>query len=196
MTRARSPVRSAAVPAALAGALLLTLAAPAARAVEAELSPFLGTYVGTAQVYDDSGAVEGERDMTIQIEEGPKNGFQITWINVSLVDGRRDVPGVERRVASATFVPGERDGVYIEEMRGSLFERRHLADPLEGEPIRWARVDGDRLGVFSFGILEDGRYGLQSYERILTDVGLDIEFRAVLDGTVVRTVTGHTVRVD
>lgn len=178
-------------------ALALTLlAAPAAWALKAELGPFLGTYVGTAQVYGEDGEVEGERDMTIQIEEGPKDGFMITWVNVSLVNGRRDVPGVERRVATATFVPSDRDGVYIEEMRGSLFERRHLADPLEGEPMRWARVDGDRLGVFSFGILEDGRYGLQSYERILTEVGLDIEFRAVLDGQVVRTITGHTVRVD
>jgi hypothetical protein len=170
-------------------------AGPAA-AVEPAVEPFLGTYVGTAQVYDRNGNLEETRDMDILIEEGPKGGFTITWINVSRVDGRRDVPGVERRVATATFVPGDRDGMYVEEMRGSLFERRQTADAMAGEPLRWARVDGDRLGIFSFGILDDGGYGLQSYERILTDVGIDIEFRAVRDNTVVRTIVGHTVRVD
>lgn len=177
-------------------ALAAALTATPATAIEPEVEPFLGTYVGSARVFNENGAVEETRDMDIMIEEGPKGGFTITWINVSLVDGRRDVPGVERRVATATFVPGDRDGVFIEEMRGSLFERRQTADPMDGEPLRWARIDGDRLGVFSFGILEDGRYGMQSYERILTDVGIDIEFRAVLDDRVVRTIVGHTIRVD
>ena len=73
--------------------LLALAAAPAAWALKAELGPFIGTYVGTAQVFGEDGEVEGERDMTIQIEEGPKDGFVITWVNVSLVDGRRGRAG-------------------------------------------------------------------------------------------------------
>ncbi|MEQ8968417.1 MAG: hypothetical protein RID91_21540 [Azospirillaceae bacterium] len=171
--------------------------APAAPAQDGgPVSPFVGTYVGTAEVYDAEGALEERRDMDIVITDEPRGGFTVRWINVTLVDGRRDVPGVERRVDEVRFVEGEAPGVYVQETRGSLFERRRAIEPIEGDPMVWARIDGDSLGVFNFVIAGDGRYALQSYERILTDVGIDIVFRAIVEGEVVRRIEGHTVRVD
>lgn len=160
------------------------------------IEPFVGTYVGTAQVLGPDGQVTEMRDMDITIDEERGGGFKIVWINVSLIDGRRDVPGVRRRVDEVTMEPGDLDGVYLEKARRSLFERRRETNVVEGDPMRWARIDNGRLGVFSLVVLDDGSYELQSYERILTETGLDIEFRRVDDGVVTRSIIGRTVRVE
>ena len=86
--------------------------------------------------------------------------------------------------------------IYVEDTRGSMFQTRAPIDAMAGDPIRWARIDGNRLGVFSMVVMPDGRYELQAYERLLTDVGLDIDFRRILDGQVVRLIEGRTVRVN
>lgn len=180
-----------------AAGLILAAALLGAPAVAADpVDPFIGTYVGRAQVMDAEGRVVEERDMDITIAPSHRHGFTITWVNVTLIDGRRDVPGVRRRVDRVVLVPGGRDGIYMEEARRSLFERRRDIDVIAGDPMRWGRIDGNRLGVFSLVVLDDGGYALQSYERILTDVGLDIEFSRVENGQVTRRIVGHTIRVD
>ncbi|NNG03468.1 MAG: hypothetical protein HKM95_05130, partial [Inquilinus sp.] len=156
---------------------MLTVPLAGAEAADDLAKPFLGTYVGTAQILDEAGQVLETRDMDITIAEGQRGAFTVTWINVTLVDGRRDVPGVKRRVDTVTLAPGPETGIYLEESRRSLFARRRETDVMKGEPLRWARIDGNRLGMFSLVVLEDGGYSLQSYERILTDIGMDIEFR-------------------
>jgi hypothetical protein len=170
--------------------------APAGALADDPVARFLGTYVGSATTYDADGTVEDQRDLEMSIEDRPRGAFTISWVAVTLVDGRRDVPGVERDEVSLTLLPTDRPGVYIEETRTSLFERRLLPDPLEGDPIRWAAIDGDRMGLYSMVIYQDGRYELQAYTRTLTDIGLDIDFRRIDDGVVVRRVEGQTVRVD
>ena len=176
--------------------VLLLLPVAAASAAEDPVEPFLGTFVGTAQVLDRAGRILETRDMDITIAEGQRGAFTVTWINVTLVDGRRDVPGVKRRVDTVALAPGPEPGIYLEQSRGSLFARRQEADVMKGEPLRWARIDGNRLGMFSLVVLEDGGYALQSYERILTDNGMDIEFRRIENGREVRRIRGQTIRVD
>lgn len=187
------PPRShpAAIAIGLAFAAAVLLAVPA---FADTIDPFIGTYVGTAQVLGPNGEVTEERDMDITIAED-RDGFRITWINVTLIDGRRDVVGVRRRVDEVTLEPGDRDGIFLEKTRRSLFERRQDVDVISGDPMRWGRIDGDRLGIFSLVVMENGGYALQSYERILTDVGMDIEFTRVENGAVIRRIVGHTVRV-
>lgn len=160
------------------------------------VDPFIGTYVGTAQVFGDDGAVTETRDMDITIVKESGGGFRITWINVTRIDGRRDVVGVRRRVDEVVLQPGDRDGVFLEKTRRSLFERRQKTDVISGDPLRWGRIDGNRLGLFSLLVTEGGGYALQSYERILTEDGMDIEFSRIEDGTLIRRITGRTVRVD
>lgn len=167
-----------------------------AAADDTPVTPFLGTYVGSATVFGRTGAVEEERDMDITVTEGSRGAFSITWVNVTRVDGRRDVPGVERRVDQVTLTPGDRPGMYTEEMRRSMFETRRRMDPMAGDPLRWARVEDGRIGTYALVIGEDGGYELQTYERVRTPNGLDIEFRRIVNGVVERRITGRTIRVE
>jgi hypothetical protein len=133
--------------------------------------------------------------MDIVIEPYNEGGFRIHWVNVSLVDGKRAVPGVERRVQTVLFEPAKDAGFFVEVAENNPFRERQETRPMRGDPVRWASLDDQGLHVYSFVVLEDGRYELQIYNRVLTDVGLDIVFRRFDDGELVRQIKGSTVRV-
>ena len=176
-------------------AVWLAIATPEASA-DSAIAPFVGVYVGQAEVYNRVGTLVGKRDLEVVIEDLGRQRFRILWTNVSLVDGRRDLPGVERRVGEATFVPGDHPQVYVQQMRGSLFETSRRMDFLAGDPMRWASVEGERLGMYSIALTEDGRLEVQSYVRTLTEDGMDLEFQRVYDGDVDRRIVGRAVRVE
>ena len=176
-------------------AVVLVMAGPSAWAASA-ITPFVGVYVGQAQVYDATGAMIGERDLEVVIEELGRGRFRVTWTNVSLVDGRRDVPGVKRRIGQATFVPGDQPQVYIQEMRGSLFETSRRMDFLGGDPMSWASVEDQRLGIHSIALSGEGLLEVQSYVRTLTEDGMELEFQRVYAGQVERRIVGYAVRVE
>jgi hypothetical protein len=164
------------------------------KALTAELSDFFGTYVGNAHETGDSEPMA--RDMDIVIQPFHDEGFQIHWITVTKVDGRRDVPGVERTVQSVFFEPAEDRDLFVEVEADNPFREREAKVPMSGHAIRWASVGDKTLDVYSFVVLEDGRYEFQIYNRVLTDVGLDIMFRRFDDGELVRQIKGHTVRME
>jgi len=176
------------------GALALVWLLPGAdlRAAPSDLKPFFGTYVGVATVEDTDGEVH-HRDMDVVIQPY-QDGFRIDWINVTLVNGRRDLPGVVRRVQSALFEPVEDRDMYVEVEPENLFQEREETKPMRGDPVRWASIDGPRMHVYAFEVLEDGTYELQIYDRILTEKGLNIEFQRIVDGKVLRQITGETAR--
>lgn len=176
----------------LAAALVL---AGAARAQDAALRDFFGTYVGVAEVRDPQAGENRQRDMDIVIEPFDRNGFRIEWINVTKVDGRRDVPGVERDVNEVRFKPAEGKDFYVEVPRPNPFREREETRPMRGDPVRWAAIEGDSLYVYSFVVLDDGRYELQVYERELTDKGIDLDFQRLVDGQLAREIVGTTVKV-
>jgi hypothetical protein len=173
---------------------LLAVAGPTGKARAAELSDFFGTYVGNAQELGDADAAA--RDMDIVIRPFHDEGFQINWITVTKVDGRRDVPGVERTVQSVFFQPAEHGNFFVEVEADNPFREHETKVPMSGHAVRWASLDDDTLRVYSFVVLEDGRYELQIYNRALTDIGLDIVFQRFDDGELVRQVKGSTVRVE
>ncbi len=178
----------------LLGALSpLTGAAPAAAV---QLTDYFGAYVGVAEVRDAADRVIEERDMDIVITPFRRGGFNIRWVNVTLVDGRRDLPGVQRRGAEVTFEPKERTGFFVEARVASVFTQREEIEPMAGDPVRWAKLDADGLHVFSFVVLPNGRYELQIYTRRMTDDGLDLFFERVVDGATLRRIEGRTVRAD
>ena len=78
----------------------------------------------------------------------------------------------------------------------SLFEKAELPNPLRGEAMRWASVDGDRLTVHSLGIVENGGVESQIFHRTLTDSGMDVTFVRMQDDEVLLRVTGELVRAD
>jgi hypothetical protein len=173
----------------------LLLAVPAgARAASPE--PYFGTYVGVAKVADLATGDVRQRDMDIVIEPYKQGGFTIHWVNVSLVDGKRALPGVERRVQTVLFEPAADRGFFVEVAENNPFRERERTRPMRGDPVRWASLDDQGLHVYSFVVLEDGRYELQVYDRTLTDIGLDIKFQRIVDGALVREITGTTARAN
>jgi hypothetical protein len=178
-----------------AAVLLVGLAcAGASGSRAASLEPFFGTYVGVAEVNDLNTGDVRARDMDIVIEPFREGGFKIQWINVTLVDGQRAVPGVERRVQTVLFEPAEDRAFFTEVQESNPFRERAETRPMRGDPVRWASLDDQGLHVYSFVVLADGSYELQIYDRTLTDIGLDIRFQRIVDGKVVRRILGTTAR--
>ena len=179
-------------------ALVIVLAPLAASppAAAVQLTDFFGSYVGVAVVRDGADQVVEERHMDIEITPFRRGGFRIHWVNVSLIDGRRDVPGVTRRIAEVAFEPKARTDLFVEVTVGSVFQRGEELAPMAGDPVRWAKLDEEGLHVFSFVVLPDGGYELQIYTRYLTDVGLDLVFERVVDGETLRRIDGRTVRAN
>lgn len=163
-------------------------------AATGDLTPFFGTYVGTAQVHGPNGGASEKRDIDIVVEPYSDDGFRLHWVNVTLVDGRRDVPGVERRVQDVLFEPAPEGDFYVESEEENPFRERAQMEPMQGDPVRWAALQNGELVVYSFVVRDDGRYEMQIYERRLTEDGMEIEFRRLIDGELQRRITGKTVR--
>lgn len=175
-------------------ALAIACAAPAASS--AGLEPFFGTYVGVAEVEDLKDGDVRRRDMDIVIEPYKRGGFKIHWVNVTLVDGQRAARGVVRRVQTVLFEPAEDRDFFVEVQEDNPFRERAETRPMRGDPVRWASLDDQGMHVYSFVVLEDGSYELQIYDRKLTDIGIDISFQRIVDGKVVRQITGTTARAN
>lgn len=159
-----------------------------------DLSRFFGSYVGKAKVENLTAGTEQERDIDIVVSPYRQDGLKIDWVTVGLVDGRRDLPGVKRWSQTALFSPSEEANFMVEVGEGSLFKERGDMEVIKGDPVRWTRIEDDTLHACSFVVLEDGRYELQVYQRVLTDIGMDILFERIVDGEVIRRVSGSTVR--
>ena len=189
----RQSVRAGIIP---TGCLALAglLASADLQAAAPDLEPFFGAYVGVAEVEDPKTGDVRQRDMDIVIEPYREDGFMIHWINVTLVDGRRDLPGVERRVQTALFEKSDDRDMYVEVSENNPFREREETEPMRGDPVRWASIDGNTLHVYAFVVTEDGAYELQIYDRILTDKGIDIRFQRIVDDEVLRRIVGTTAR--
>ncbi len=174
--------------------LLLLAAASAARAAVPE--DLFGTWVGYATVYDAAGKVVEERELDVVIRPFARRGFRIRWTSVTLVEGRRDRPGVVRRESAVAFVPARSGRYYVEAPRFNPFrERPRDEEPVEGRPLRWAVAGARGLFVYSFQILEDGRFELQRYRRWREGERLRLLYERILDGEVVKRIVGHGIRV-
>ena len=177
-------------------ALLLVTAAGLAAEAPAASDPLIGAYVGRAREVDLRTGNEVDRDIDIVIEPADSGGLRISWVNVTLVDGRRDVPGVKRRSDEVLLVPAPDRQFFLAGGGYDPFQAKQEVDPSRGDPLRWGMRRGDTLEVYSFAILDDGTYELQAYRRRLSGDGLDVAFERVVDGKVVRRMVGHAVRAD
>lgn len=168
---------------------------------EATLADFFGTYVGSARTTQGSDADETGsdgafvRDLDTVIEPYRGKGFTITLVTVIHPEEGRAVPGARRRVLVATFQATARPDVFLPVAEKSLFSTARKSDPMAGDPVIWARIEDDTLGVFSMAIGPDGRSHQLSYERTLTENGLDILFTREVDGILDKRIEGRMVRV-
>ncbi len=162
----------------------------------ASLERLFGTYTGYATVEDLRHNTREEREMDVIIEPYKKKGFRIRSVSVTLVNGRRDRPGVVRRELVVAFVPSSEGGLFVQAPEYNPFRERKEIDPINGDPIRWAVLDDLGLTLYSFVILEDGRYELQRYRRWLENDQLRLLYERILDGKTVRRIRGHAIRVE
>jgi hypothetical protein len=56
----------------------------------------------------------------------------------------------------------------------SLFGDPATSNPLEGEPLLWARLDGETLSVYGLAINPDGGFDLYQHVRALTGEGMTV----------------------
>jgi hypothetical protein len=173
----------------LAGALGLILAlAVMTGDARADISDFVGTYTGSAEVTSQDGTVL-PRDMSVEIS-ATRDGFEVQWTSVTLrSDGRRS-----EKSYAIDFVPSDRDAVYAAAMRRNVFGHEVQLDPMKGEPYVWSRIEGETLTVYSLFVDEEGGYSLQQYDRTLSEGGLDLRFQVIRDGEILRAVETFLIR--
>ena len=177
--------------------LLVVGVGPAGAQTGAVLDDFFGSYVGGGLAERDDGSTE-ERDMDVSIKSYKNNGFTLSWITVVRdEEGGRTGPGVKRRSVEEDFVPSpDMPGIFVSAPEGGLFSHAELANPLSGDPFRWASLRDNTLAVYSAGINEDGGTELQIYERTLTEEGLDVSFVRLADEHVKVRVDGSLIRAE
>ncbi len=180
----------------LAVMALLVLVAVRPAAAAGGLERLFGVWVGYATVYDAAGREVERRELDVVIRRFARRGFRIRWTSLRLVGGRRDVPGVVWRESAVAFVPAQRGGYFVEAPRFDPFRRRPRdEEPVEGRPLRWAVAEDHGLFVYSFQILEDGRFELQHYRRWLEAGRLRLRYERIVDGRVVKRIEGSAIRV-
>jgi hypothetical protein len=156
---------------------------------------FFGSYVGAGVLRDlVTGEVE-RRDLVTSIGPYGDGGFAVRWSSVVLVDGRRDVQGVEHLVRALAFEPVEDGDYYLRAPEYDPFRLRDRLEPMAGDALAWARIEGDLLDIYVFAVTGEGAGELQRHRRVLTDIGLDLAYTSFVDGIVVSDGSGSMVRV-
>lgn len=161
-----------------------------------ELEQLEGIYVGITEDFDGDGHKLAERHVDMVLTKHGAKGFKIDLTSVVLVDGRRDVPGVRRRVYSAQFEPSEKGDFFLATSPFDPFVERESEEMIAGEPLEWAQIDGDSLVIYTLAVLNDGRYELQVYERAFNGDTIKTLYERHLDGVLQRQTVGQMVRSD
>ena len=159
-----------------------------AMANSALLDAFEGVYSGSSEIVTSSGETSN-RDLSVEIER-TKNGFTVAWSTTSI----RANGSINEKDYFIEFVPSERDGVFAAAMERNVFGHEVQLDPMKGEPFVWARIIDGTLSVFSLFVDEAGDYELQQFDRSLAEGGLQLEFKAVRDGTTTRSVNAFLAK--
>ena len=98
------------------------------------------------------------------------NGFLMQWTGLTF-DG--DQGRLTRQHIEARFEPSDRPGVFTFKPEQSslllgLFGDPATHNPLEGEPLLWARYDDGTLSVYGIAIDDDGGFDLYQHVRSVT----------------------------
>ncbi|MFL5335713.1 MAG: hypothetical protein ACJ8H8_21655 [Geminicoccaceae bacterium] len=180
-------------------AALCLLAVPPSAPVRADppgVKQLIGTFVGVAADDPEVGKKQEQRDIVMEIEPYQERGLRLRWNNVTLVDGRRDVPGVKFRRDEVLLAPAPDRSFFLAAVGYDPFAEKKQTDVVKGDPLRWGVVAGESLDVFTFSILEDGTYEIQASRRHPKPDGVGLEFERIVDGEVMRHMSGHAVRAE
>jgi hypothetical protein len=188
-----APTRNGAL---LGVALAAALPASSPRAEPPGTKVLLGVFVGRAQEEDPADGSPEQRDIEMEITPYQDDGLKVSWTNVTLVDGRRDLPGVKRRHDEIVLAPAPDRSFFLAGVGYDPFKDRDEPNPIQGDPLRWSAVADQSLAIYSFMILEDGRYELQVSRRDPLPDGVKLDFERIVDGQVARRLTGRAVRAE
>ena len=177
-------------------ALLALLAAAPADAGPPGIEQLIGTFVGRAEDDPNLGRAPEQRDIVMEIESYQSTGLRLDWHNVTLVNGRRDVPGVKYRHDEVLLVPAPDRSFFLAAVGYDPFAEKKSVDALKGDPLRWGVVDGEALDLYAFTINEDGTYELQMSRRHPSGDGVRLDFQRIADGELARHMVGHAVRAE
>ncbi|MEP5732443.1 MAG: hypothetical protein ABJL67_24095 [Sulfitobacter sp.] len=148
-----------------------------------DISSFVGTYAGQAEVENGDGTTQ-MRDMSVTISEEDR-GFRVAWsTGTTRADG-----SVKLKEYSINFAPSERDDVFAAAMQRNVFGKEVPLDPMKGEPYVWARILGETLSVYSLFVTAEGGYEIQQFDRTLAENGMQLEFQNVRNGEIARRVS-------
>ena len=164
----------------------LVLSIPSFASGPDPLARFYGHYVGKAT--DGSSDVKAMRNTEVIIKPAGE-GFNLQWTTIIHRQKRK----VERKF-SINFVPRASRKVYASAMKIDTFGHRVPLDPLKGDPFLWAVVSGNTLTVHSLLIFDDGGYELQSYERRRSKPGLDLIYRRIRNGMILKVIQGKLLK--
>lgn len=104
-------------------------------------------------------------------------GFRMTFTDLGKI---AQGLSADQRI-DAHFAPAKRKGVfeYVKE-EGSFLQRMFASpasgNPLEGETLLWARIDGEILAVYSINVNDKGDLLLDHYSWTRTETGLRLLF--------------------
>ena len=162
---------------------------PAGAALAAEnlgIKAFYGSWKGAGEAHSpDSYFAMTARDLDVRI--APKGaGFSVAWTTVTHPGGEASTAKVKRKSSTIDFLPSDKPGV---------FKAARPGDPLAGEAYAWARIKGQTLSVYLLNIDAEGAYVIQSYDRTLTGIAMELTFARIRDDEPERTATGKLVKI-
>ncbi|GJL81093.1 MAG: hypothetical protein DHS20C01_07270 [marine bacterium B5-7] len=168
-------------------ALFLVLACSTAWA--SEYDKFIGTYRG--ETVDISNGKEYRRDLSVTIKKSD-DGFTLEWVTTRIrADGSE-----KTKSYTIHFFPSGRGGIFSSAMKSNLFGGHEPLDPMKGDPYFWAHINGDTLTVNALLINDDGGYEILTYDRTVTDKGLDLRFNRFSNGVAQREINAILERVE
>ncbi|SLN74664.1 hypothetical protein [Oceanibacterium hippocampi] len=170
--------------------MLISLAALSgagrASAADLKIGAFVGSWQGSA-ISESEISVNFQitaRDLDVVLRTDDDGGFTITWSTVLRQKGDPGKPAEVLKQTTRSFLPSARPGVWS----GG-------GDALLDPPYIWARIAGNSLRIYSLAVSDSGAYEMQVYDRTLSGLGMELEFRRIIDGETARTARGRLIKV-
>jgi hypothetical protein len=154
--------------------LLACLMPGMVHADQPSIEAFIGSWKGAEASSSSDDLAPNALSVVIKAEQ---QGFSLSWRDL----GKSGQGGIGSEDIEAVFAPANRPGVYeYQPSSGSLLTRMFASpatgNPLEGETLIWARIDGETLAVYSMKIDKKGGFDLDHYSWTRTDAGLLLTF--------------------
>ena len=172
------------------GIFLTSLLAVGAWGRELEPAPigqFYGHFKGSAiasQKFPGGAGKLDNRGLDVTIKPWEKGGFSVSWSTVFL---RRKAKRPKKRSMTLNF---------LRTVNPKVWRGARSGDPLVGNALIWARLDGKALVVYIIELKPSGESAMAIYRRTLDKGVMTLEFERRDDGKAVRLVRGQLKRQD